>query len=142
MNYFHRTTALHGAVAALLLCAVALLLSFLLRPLLESAGILLFLAAAWASAWFYGRAGGMVCLAASAVAILFLVVPPETGIFGFSWVVVARLTAFILMGGLITWTTASLREGRRLFSATLSSIGDAVAAVDQEGCIVFLNPVA
>jgi len=141
MNQLHRSP-LHSSVAALLFCAVALLGTLLLRPLLEPYTFLLFLAAAWASAWFYGRSGGVIAIAASAVAILYFLFRPEAAFARFSWLVVARLTAFIVMGALITWITASLREGRRLFAATLSSIGDAVAAADQDGRITFLNPVA
>jgi len=133
---------LHSSVAALLLAAVALLPTLLLRDELEPYTFLLFLAASWVSAWFYGRTGGLICVAASAVAILYFLIKPDPSFHGFSWGVVARLTIFVLMGGLVTWMTASLREGRRLFSATLSSIGDAVAATDQEGRITFLNPVA
>ena len=141
MNRLNRSP-LHSSVAALLLAAVALLPALLLREELEPYTFLLFLAASWASAWFYGRTGGLICVAASAVAILYFVIKPDPSFHGFSWEVVARLTAFVLMGGLVTWMTASLREGRRLFSATLSSIGDAVAATDQDGRITFLNPVA
>jgi PAS domain S-box-containing protein len=141
MRHLNRSP-LDSSVAALLLGAVALLATLLLRDLLEPYTFLLFLAAAWVSAWFYGRMGGLICLAASAVAILYFLFRTDPSFHGFSWAVVARLTVFVLMGGLITWMTASLREGRRLFSATLSSIGDAVAATDQEGHISFLNPVA
>jgi two-component system, cell cycle sensor histidine kinase and response regulator CckA len=141
MNRLHRSP-LHSSVAALLLSAMALLATLLLRPFLDPYTFLLFLAAAWVSAWYYGRTGGLVCTAASAVAILYFLFRPDPSLTAFSWPVLARLTTFVLMGGLITWMTASLREGRRLFSATLSSIGDAVAATDQDGRITFLNPVA
>jgi two-component system, cell cycle sensor histidine kinase and response regulator CckA len=141
MNRLDRSP-LHSSVAALLLAALALLPTLLLRDELEPYTFLLFLAASWASAWFYGRTGGLICVAASAVAMLYFLYKPDPSFQGFSWGVVGRLTAFVLMGGLITWMTASLREGRRLFAATLSSIGDAVAATDQEGRITFLNPVA
>ncbi len=141
MNQLHRSP-LHSSVAALLLCAMALLAALLLRPLLEPYTFLLFLAAAWASAWFYERTGGVIAIAASTVAILYFLFRPEAAFTGFSWYVVARLTAFVLMGGLIVWITASLREGRRLFAATLSSIGDAVAVADQDGRVTFLNPLA
>jgi PAS domain S-box-containing protein len=52
------------------------------------------------------------------------------------------LTAFALMGAGITWMTASLREGRRLFSSTLSSIVDGVIVTDHDGRVTLLNPVA
>ena len=54
----------------------------------------------------------------------------------------ANVLIFVLIGSLLTWVTASLRESRRLLSATLSSIGDGVIATDRDGCVTFLNPVA
>ncbi len=141
MNPLHRSR-LYSGVAALLFCAVALWASLLLHPFLGAYNTLLFLAAAWASGWYYGRASGVACTAASAVAILYFFLRPEPAFTGISWSIVGRLTLFALMGGLLTWMAGALREGRRLFSATLSSIGDAVAATDDEGRVTFLNPVA
>ncbi len=141
MNPLHRSR-LYSGVAALLFCAVALWASLLLHPFLGAYNILIFLAATWASGWYYGRASGLACTAASAVAILYFFLRPEPAFTGISWSIVGRLTLFVLMGGLLTWMAGSLREGRRLFAATLSSIGDAVAATDDEGRVTFLNPVA
>jgi PAS domain S-box-containing protein len=38
--------------------------------------------------------------------------------------------------------TSAWRDGRRLFTATLSGIGDAVLVTDADGRVLFLNPVA
>ncbi|MCB9077814.1 MAG: response regulator [Anaerolineaceae bacterium] len=39
-------------------------------------------------------------------------------------------------------TDRKLKESEQWFSTTLSSIGDAVIATDNEGCVTFMNPVA
>src|SRR5689334_22358165 len=141
MNQLPRSP-LHSSVFALALSSAAILLTLILRDSLQSNDSILFLVAVWASAWFHGRTGGLTATGASAVAFLYFILRPDPAAAAPSWSVIVRLVTFILMGALITWITASLRESRRLFSATLSSIGDAVVAADGEGLVTFLNPVA
>ena len=103
----------------------------------------LFVAAVWLSARYYGRAGGIVATAASAVAIFYFF--PASGFPSASLVVEnapRRSPPSSPLRGLITWMTSAWRESRRLLEATLSSIGDAVLATDREGYVTFLNPVA
>ena len=50
-----------------------------------------------------------------------------------SWTSATRLVAFVVIAGALTWMTAAWRDGRRLFGATLSSIGDAVLVTDAAG---------
>jgi PAS domain S-box-containing protein len=140
MNQFKRSP-LHSSVFAVAVTAAALELTLLGRSFLEP-GFVLFIAAVWISAWYYGRTGGLVATAASAVAILNFFLRPDPSVTGFSWNTVFRLTAFALIGAGITWMTALLREGRRLFSSTLSSIVDGVMVIDHDGRIMLLNPVA
>ena len=142
MNPLKRSP-LHGSVFALALTAVALLISLLIRPFLEPSTFLLFIVAVWLSAWYYGRPGGLLATGASALAILYfflwpdLAANPEP-----SWNALTRLLAFILLGSLMTWVTASWRSSRSVLASTLSSIGDAVVATDAQGRITFMNPVA
>ena len=133
---------LHAAVFASAVSAGALLITLLTRPLLEPNDWFLFLVAAWLSARYYGRTGGLTVTAVSALAILYFFLRPDPSETTPSWNILARLIAFIAMGSLITWVTASWQAGRRLLAATLSSIGDAVLATDRQGLITFLNPVA
>jgi two-component system, cell cycle sensor histidine kinase and response regulator CckA len=140
MNALKRSP-LHSSVFAAALTAVALLVSLVLRPYLEPDPFLLFMAAVWLSAWYYGRSGGLLATAASAVAILFFYLRPEM-VAARQWNVLARLLIFVLTASLITWVTAAWRESRQLLASTLSSIGDAVLVTDREGRITFLNPVA
>jgi two-component system, cell cycle sensor histidine kinase and response regulator CckA len=141
MNRLKRSP-LHGSVFALALTAVALLATLLVRPYLEPDVTLFFLIAVWVAAWQYGRTGGLVSTACSALAILFFFLRPDTSAPAPHWATVTRLVAFVLVGGLITWMTAAWRDGRRLFAATLSGIGDAVIVTDADGRVTFVNPVA
>src|SRR5664280_2148142 len=61
---------LYGSVVALALTAVALLLTLLLRPLLEPDIFLLFLVVVWLSTWYYGLTMGLAARGASALAVL------------------------------------------------------------------------
>ena len=141
MNRLKRSP-LHGSVFALALTAVALLLTVLVRPYLEPGTSIFFIGAIWVSAWHYGRTGGLVSTAFSAVSILYFFLRPDPAVPSPPWSTVVRLVSFVAVGGLITWMTAAWRDGRRLFSATLSSIGDAVLVTDSDGTVTFLNPVA
>lgn len=141
MNRLKRSP-LHGSVFALALTAAALLVTVLVLPYLEPDLTIFFLLAAWVSAWQYGRTGGLVSTALSAVAILLFFLRPDPAATAPPWSTVTRLVAFVIAGGLITWMTAAWRDGRRLFSATLSGIGDAVIVTDDHGRVTFLNPVA
>ncbi len=129
---------LNGSVFALALTAAAVLATWILRPYLEPDTFILFIAAVWLSAWYYGRAGGFTAAAASVVAILYFFLRQDTGLS----TMLTRLGTFVAMAALITLVTAAWRENRRLLAATLSSIGDAVVATDREGRVTFLNPVA
>ncbi|MBV9506330.1 MAG: response regulator [Acidobacteriia bacterium] len=139
MNPFPRSP-LHGSVFALVLTAVAVLGSLLIRPYLEFAFVM-FLAAIWVSTWYYGRTGGFAATAFSCLA--FLAYFFGSGLYpGSLTTSVFRILSFIVLGLFVTWLTASWRESRRLLDSTLSSIGDAVLATDKEGRITFMNPVA
>jgi two-component system cell cycle sensor histidine kinase/response regulator CckA len=131
---------LNGRVFALAAAAAAALISLLLRPYLDSGAFILFVMAVWVSAWYYGRAGGIAASMASAGAIFFLFLRPDSATP--VWRAAAQLAAFVVMAALITWITSAWRESRRLLDATLSSIGDAVLATDREGNVTFMNAVA
>ncbi len=129
---------LNSSIFALALTAIAVLATFALRPWLEPDIFILFIVAVWLSAWYYGRAGGFMATAASAIAIFFFFLRQNAGLM----TSLTRFAAFLPLAILITWVTASWRDSRRLLAATLSSIGEAVAATDRDGNITFLNPVA
>jgi two-component system cell cycle sensor histidine kinase/response regulator CckA len=129
---------LNSSVFALALTAVAVLATWLLRPYLEPDIFILFIMAVWLSAWYSGRAGGFTASAASAIAILYFFLRQDVSV----PTMLTRVGTFLAMAALITWVTAAWRDSRRLLAATLSSIGDAVVATDDDGRVTFLNPVA
>ena len=137
MNRLERSPV-HGSVVALALTALALLVSLLLRPYVEPDIALLFLLPVWLSAWYYGRAIGMVAAGASALALFSFFF---SGITGY-WVLGVRLGSFLAIAAVVAWMTAAWRESRRVLSSTLAGIGDAVLATDKDGRITFFNPVA
>jgi two-component system, cell cycle sensor histidine kinase and response regulator CckA len=141
MNPF-KSSPLNSSVVALALTSVALLISLVVRPYLEQDLFILFFVAVWLSAWYYGRTGGLTATGASALAILYFFLRPDPEATTPSWSVLARLVIFVLMASLLTWLTASWRDSRSMLASTLSSIADAVLAVDPEGRITFLNAVA
>jgi PAS domain S-box-containing protein len=137
-----KDSPLHSSVFALALSALALLISLLFRPLLEPNFYLPFLAAVFASAWYYGRVGGYTAAALSTVAVGFLLVRLHTpwyaggvniGIGLLSFAAISVGAAALISG----WHTS-----RSMLTAALSSIGDGVLATDREERITFLNPVA
>ncbi len=133
-----RRSPLHSSVFAIALTAVALLGSLLMRPFLEPNTFLLFIVAVWLSAWYYGRTGGLLTTASSALTILFFFLRSDLS----SGISLIRILTFLALSLLITWITSSWRQSRQLLASTLASIGDAVLATDIHGRITFLNAVA
>ena len=70
MNQFPRSP-LHSSVFAIVVTAVAVLLSFVFGPFLSPDAYLLFLAAVWASTWYHGRTGGFVATGFSTLVFAF-----------------------------------------------------------------------
>jgi two-component system, cell cycle sensor histidine kinase and response regulator CckA len=133
---------LHSSVFALVLTAAALLVSLLLRPVLAPHFFLPFLAAVLASAWLYGRVGGLTATALATAVLGFLLAelrgaPPVTNVN-----VAVGVISFAGMALLGVWVISGWLTSRSMLAATLSSIGDGVLATDREERITFLNPVA
>src|SRR5947207_9126049 len=105
---------LHGSVFALALISIALMVSLLLRPVLEPDIYLFFLVAVWLSAWFYGRAIGFVAIGAASVSLLLFFFPPMRAAY---WPAAARVGCFFAIASLINWVTAAWRESRRVLAS-------------------------
>ena len=126
----------------------ALLLSVLLRALVQENPFLLFFAAVVFSAWFGGAGPALLAIFLSAVAVSYFFIPPLGSL------EVNRLGALRLVGfGVVSLLIISMSEARRRaeraaqaqreqLQVTLASIGDAVIATDTEGRITFINAVA
>lgn len=137
-----RRSPVHQIAIVVALTSLALLASFLLRPV-NPDSFTLFLASVAVSAWFYGLRAGLLATAISAMAVLFFFPPPPLQ----PWTVqssslLIRFAAFVLVSVLISVLTAGLLNSRGLLAATLSSIGEAVVVTDRDGRITFLNPAA
>ena len=132
---------LHSSVFAIVVTAVAVLLSFVFGPFLSPDAYLLFLGAVWVSTWYHGRTGGFVATAFSILVFAYyyfgsgLSHDPAP----VAW---RRILFFLLLSVSMTWLTDSWLRGRRLLGYSLSSIGDAVLVSDRKGRVTFLNPVA
>jgi two-component system, cell cycle sensor histidine kinase and response regulator CckA len=132
---------LHSSVFAIVVTALAVLLSFVFGPFLSPDAYLLFIAAVWASTWFHGRTGGFVATAFSTLVFVFYYfgsgLSPDPAPSA-----LRRTLSFLLLSVGITWLTDSWLRGRKLLGSMLASIGDAVLATDREGRIIFMNSVA
>ena len=72
-----KRSPLHSSVFAVGVTAVALIVALLLRPFLEPDYFLPFMASVVVSAWLYGRTGGLITTASSAIVILYFFLRPD-----------------------------------------------------------------
>ena len=129
----------HRGVFVVAATALALVLSLLLRPLLDQSFYPLFLVVILSSSWYYGRGGGLLATLLSTLAVLYFFSPREIPPSGPTAV---RVGSFVAFAALVTWLTAAWRSSKGLLAATLSSIGDGVIATDLGARVTFVNPVA
>src|SRR6185369_11111361 len=131
-----------STIVATSVSAVALVISMVFGPYLESNAFVPFLVAVWISAWYHGRAGGVTSTVVCAAAILyfFFIRPDPTLVLTFG--PLFRVFTFVAMAALLTWVTASWRDSRSLLAAALTSIADAVIAIDSKGRIIVHNSAA
>ena len=110
---------LHSSVFAIVVTAVAVLLSFVFGPFLSPDAYLLFLGAVWVSTWYHGRTGGFVATAFSILVFAYyyfgsgLSHDPAP----VAW---RRILSFLLLSVSMTWLTDSWLRGRRLLASALS----------------------
>jgi two-component system, cell cycle sensor histidine kinase and response regulator CckA len=134
-------SSLHSGVFALALTTLAVLVSLLLRPVLEPNFFLPFLVAVFASAWYYGHVGGFSATALSTVALGAVLVGLREPYAG-GPNLAACLLSFVAISVSATGLVSGFHNSRSMLSATLSSIADGVVATDREERVTFVNPVA
>jgi len=137
-----KDSPLHSSVFALLVSAIALLVSLLLRPLLEPNFYLPFLAAVFASAWYYGRVGGYTATALATAAVGFVLVRLHGPWYAGGINILIGMFSFMIISAGATALISGWLGSRSMLTATLSSVGDGVLATNREARITFLNPVA
>jgi hypothetical protein len=135
-------SSLHSGIFALSLTTLAVLVSLLLRPLLEPNLFLPFLVAVFASAWYYGHVGGFSATALCTVALGALLVELREPWYAAGPNLAACLLSFVAISVSATGLVSGFHASRSMLSATLSSIADGVVATDREERLTFLNPVA
>ena len=135
-------SSLHSGIFALSLTTLAVLVSLLLRPLLEPNLFLPFLVAVFASAWYYGHVGGFSATALCTVALGVLLVELREPWYAAGPNLVACLLSFVAISISATGLVSGFHASRSMLSATLSSIANGVVATDREERVTFLNPVA
>jgi two-component system cell cycle sensor histidine kinase/response regulator CckA len=140
--YQLKESSLHSSVFALALTTFAVLVSLLLRPLLQPNFFLPFLVAVFASAWYYGHIGGFTATAISTVALCALLVELREPWYVAGPNLAATLLSFVAISVAATALVSGFHTSRSMLSATLSSIADGVVATDREERVTFLNPVA
>jgi two-component system cell cycle sensor histidine kinase/response regulator CckA len=137
-----KDSSLHSSVFALALTTFAVLVSLLLRPLLEPNFFLPFLVAVFASAWYYGHIGGFSAALLSTLALGALLYLLHEPWYGGGPNLVASLLSFVTISVAVTALVSGFHSSRSMLSATLSSIAEGVVATDREERVTFLNPVA
>ena len=120
-------SSLHSGVFALALTTLAVLVSLLLRPVLEPNFFLPFLVAVFASAWYYGHVGGFSATALSTVALGAVLVGLREPYAG-GPNLAACLLSFVAISVSATGLVSGFHNSRSMLSATLSSIADGVVA--------------
>jgi hypothetical protein len=137
-----KNSSLHSSIFALALTTLAVIVTLLLRPLLEPNLFIPFLVAVFASAWYYGHAAGFSATALSTVAFGVLLVEIREPWYVGTSNLAASLLSFIVISVAATALVSGFHNSRSMLAATLSSIADGVVATDREERITFLNPVA
>jgi PAS domain S-box-containing protein len=140
--YQLKDSSLHSSIFALALTTFAVLVSLLLKPLLQPNFFLPFLVAVFASAWYYGHVGGFSATALSTVALGALLVELREPWYAAGPNLAATLLSFVAISVAATALVSGFHTSRSMLSATLSSIADGVVATDREERVTFLNPVA
>jgi len=144
-------------VGSLGFVGLALLVRWMLDPVLggELPLALMFGAVALA-AWYGGIGPGIVAAAVGYMAADYLFFPPRGHIGVEDATEAIGLAFYVASSALIIGFGESMRRGRRqaeralaeldrqreLFRVSLTSIGDGVIATDSEGAVTFVNPVA
>jgi PAS domain S-box-containing protein len=135
---------------ACLAVAAAIILRWLLWPLVGSEIPFLFLwPAVLAAAWYGGLWPGLLATLLAALAEDYILIGPAGSFGTATWQQAAGLVLFTLLGACLSLlidrlhrSRQQVEQHRQWLRTTLNSIGDAVIATDPRGRVKFLNPVA
>src|SRR4051794_1956140 len=134
------------AVVAVL---IAVLVSHFFHGLFEATPSVLYLAVIVISAWYGGFGPGALATAASAVAILYLFLPPTYSLSVADLRTAFQLIIFIAIGLLTSYLSGArlraeegLRQSRDQLAAVLQGVADGITVQDASGKIIYANDAA
>ncbi len=137
-------------MAVLAVAASLLMRAYFLQPVMGGKAVYLtFCPAVMIAAYFGGFRPGMLATVLSAVAVDYLFVEPLYDLRIQTPEDLLAILIFVLVGTFLSGVCEALHRSRssvvaseRRYAVTLSSIGDAVIATDNQARVTFLNPVA
>jgi PAS domain S-box-containing protein len=140
---------LAASAVSLLVLAAAILLRWLLDPLMgDSLPLVTLFGAVAAAVWMGGSVTASVIAALGYVACHYLFIEPR-GNFFFTTEIIVGVVAYLFTCALIVGIGEVMRRARirastrgEVLRVTLGSIGDAVITTDNEGHVTYLNSVA
>jgi len=144
----------YGVAIGAVLVATALSLAF--EPVINRIPFAFYFAAVVVGAHVGGLGPGLVATGLGLLAAAYFVFPPKYALWPMGTEEGVALLFLGLVSCTINWAIAGLGQARaraeaaeaaehrqgEWFDTTLSSIGDAVIATDEQGAVVFMNPVA
>jgi two-component system sensor histidine kinase/response regulator len=140
-----------GLGVAVLAVAVSLLMrAYVLQPVMGAKAVYLtFCPAVMIAAYFGGFGPGLLATVLSAVTVDYLFTEPLYDLWIHTPEDLLAVGFFVLVGTFLSVVCEALHRSRRRvvaserrYAVTLSSIGDAVIATDDQARVTFLNPVA
>ncbi|MBD2207273.1 PAS domain S-box protein [Calothrix sp. FACHB-1219] len=107
---------------AVLAVGSALLLTFLLKPLLSPTIFLLFFAAVAVSAWYGGMKPGLLATALATISVAYFFLEPISSPLIYSFDSLLRLILFVLVTTLISWLNSQLRSAKCRLEQSLQQL--------------------
>jgi PAS domain S-box-containing protein len=125
---------------------VSAAVSFAMRPLVYDVPFALFIPATVFATYLGGLGPGLVSLALSATFGAYWFIPPH-GAFGFSGGELGAVALFLVIGAVLCWIAAALRDGyleraahARRFQSLVAAIPQMVWTADTSGRADFMSP--
>ncbi|MBD2355838.1 PAS domain S-box protein [Tolypothrix sp. FACHB-123] len=107
---------------AVLAVGSALLLTFLLEPLLSPTIFLLFFAAVAVSAWYGGMKSGLFATTLATISVAYFFLTPVFSPLIYSLDSLLRLALFVLVTTLISWLNSQLRTAKRRLEKSIQQL--------------------
>jgi PAS domain S-box-containing protein len=143
-----RSSPLLDYVVAFALVTIAILLTLILREYTPGSRFLLSVAAVAISTWYGGGRAGIFATIIAAVAVNYLLLPPENS-FAFDVGSLVAIALFLVVALLISYIEArrrtsevQLREARDELKIILDGVADGITVQTVNGVIIYANQAA